>query len=323
MKKQISTLFLLLISFLGHSQFGPNDDAVYLDSLGNLGNEDNYKFIRVIKDFSEKNELYEVSFFYRSGKLERRGTTSNKYFMTFEGPCIYFYENGNRKKIENYSENRILGKQFEWYENGNTKLESEVVFDKKTNSTITKIVHYWNSNNEQKVIAGEGEYEETETYPRINKKPLVISSKGRIKNFVKEGTWTGNSPQKKFNFTEEFSNGKLISGTRIDSLGVETKYNEIEIKPKPKRGLDNFYNFIGSNYNTPQIAGLRGKIYVTFVVETDGTLTDIKVIRDIGYGTGAEAIRVLSKYGNWLPGKQRGEPVRVMYSLPITIQYRF
>jgi len=323
MKKQFITLFLLFISFLGYGQFSSNDEAIYLDSLGNLGNKENFKHIRIVKDFTLQKKLYEVSFFYRSGKIERKGTTSNKYYMNYEGPCIYFYENGNRKKIENYSENKILGKQFEWYENGNIKLESEVVFNKKTNNTITKIVHYWNSNNEQKVIDGEGEYEETENYPMANKIPHVIFSKGVIKNFLKEGTWTGNSPQDKFNFTEEFSNGKLVSGTRIDSLGIETKYNEIEIKPKPKRGFDDFYNFIGRNYNTPQIAGLIGKVYITFVVETDGTITDIKVIRDIGYGTGAEAIRVLSKYGYWLPGKQRGVPVRVMYSLPITIQYRF
>ena len=323
MKKQIAILFLFFISFLGHSQFGPNDEAVYLDSLGNLGNEENFKHIRIVKDFNLQKELYEVSFYYRSGKIERRGTTSNKSFMNYEGPCIYFYENGNRKKIENYSENKILGKQFEWYENGNVKLESEIVFNKKTNNTITKIVNYWNSNNEQKVIDGEGEYEETETYPMANKKPQVIFSKGTIKNFLKEGTWIGNSPQDKYNFTEEFTNGKFVSGTRIDSLGIETKYTEIEIKPKPKRGFDDFYNFIGRNYNTPQIAGLIGKVYITFVVEKDGTLTDIKVIRDIGHGTGAEAIRVLSKYGYWLPGKQRGVSVRVMYSLPITIQYRF
>jgi len=323
MKNQITTLFLLFISFLGHSQFSPNDDAVYLDSLNNIGNEENYKFIRVIKNFTEKKDLYEVAFYYKSGKIERRGTTSNKFLMNYEGPCVHYFENGNRKKIVHYSDNQISGKQFEWYENGNAKLESEVVYDKKSNNSLTKIINYWNSNNEQKVINGEGEFEETETYLMIHKSPSITYSKGLIKNFLKEGTWKGNSPQNKINFTEEFIKGELISGKSIDSLGVETTYNEIEIKPKPKRGLDDFYHFIGINYNTPQIAGLRGKIYITFIVETDGTLTEIKVIRDIGYGTGAEAIRVLSKYGYWLPGKQRGIPVRVMYSLPITIQYRF
>ncbi|MGE4348010.1 MAG: energy transducer TonB, partial [Flavobacteriaceae bacterium] len=54
-------------------------------------------------------------------------------------------------------------------------------------------------------------------------------------------------------------------------------------------------------------------------VETDGSLTDIKVIRDLGYGTGAEAVRVLKKSKKWKPGTQNGKPVRVKYTLPISI----
>ncbi|TDE31129.1 MULTISPECIES: energy transducer TonB [Flavobacterium] len=94
----------------------------------------------------------------------------------------------------------------------------------------------------------------------------------------------------------------------------------IEVKPDFPGGIEKFYKFVGNNYQTPEEEGLKGKVYVTFVVEKDGTLTDIKVIRDIGYGTGKEAIRVLKKSPRWSPGIQNGKPVRVLYSLPITIQ---
>jgi protein TonB len=94
----------------------------------------------------------------------------------------------------------------------------------------------------------------------------------------------------------------------------------IEVKPDFPGGIDKFYKFVGNNYVTPEEEGLKGKVYVTFVVEKDGSLTDIKVIRDIGYGTGKEAIRVLKKSPRWSPGVQNGKPVRVLYSLPITIQ---
>jgi protein TonB len=56
-----------------------------------------------------------------------------------------------------------------------------------------------------------------------------------------------------------------------------------------------------------------------FVVEKDGSLTNIIVIRDIGYGTGKEAIRVLKTSPKWISGKQNGKPVRVHYSIPIPI----
>jgi hypothetical protein len=320
MKKQFYTVFLFLISFFGYCQLGPNDKAVYLDSLKNIGTADNYKFIRIIKDFNLKKDLYDVSDYFQSGKIERRGSSSNPFFMAYEGPCISYYENGNRKKIENYSEKQLAGKQFEWYENGNFKLESEIILDPKTNNSITKIIHFWNAKNEQKVIDGEGEYDEAEAYPMVNKLE-VIHSKGAIKNYVKEGIWTGSFLEKKFNYTEEYAKGKLITGKSVDSLGINQIYNEIFTKPKPVRGFEDFYHFIGVNYRTPQqVSGLTGKIYLTFVIEKDGTFNDTKIIRDIGYGTGAEAIRVLSKYGYWKPGILRGVPIRVMYSLPITIQ---
>lgn len=94
----------------------------------------------------------------------------------------------------------------------------------------------------------------------------------------------------------------------------------IEVKPDFPGGLEKFYKFIGKNFQVPEEDGLKGKIFVTFVVEKDGSLTDIKVIRDIGYGTGKEAIRVLKSCPRWNPGEQNGKKVRVLYSLPISIQ---
>ncbi len=94
----------------------------------------------------------------------------------------------------------------------------------------------------------------------------------------------------------------------------------IEVKPDFPGGMAAFGKFIEKNYQSPEEEGLKGKVYVTFVVEKNGSLTDIKVLRDIGYGTGKEAIRVLKKCPKWTPGEQNGKKVRVLYSLPITIQ---
>jgi periplasmic protein TonB len=94
----------------------------------------------------------------------------------------------------------------------------------------------------------------------------------------------------------------------------------IEVKPDFPGGIEKFYGFVGKNYQVPEEEGLKGKVFVSFVVEKDGSLTDIKVIRDIGYGTGKEAIRVLKSCPRWNPGEQNGKKVRVLYSLPINIQ---
>ena len=97
-----------------------------------------------------------------------------------------------------------------------------------------------------------------------------------------------------------------------------TVYNAVEVRPDFPGGIQKFYDFVGKNYRAPD-EDVKGKVFVQFVVEKDGSLTDIKVVRDLGYGTGAEAIRVLKKSPKWKPGIQNGRAVRVLYSLPISI----
>lgn len=95
----------------------------------------------------------------------------------------------------------------------------------------------------------------------------------------------------------------------------------VQVKPDYPGGMAKFYEFISQNYVVPEIGHLtEARIYVSFVVEKDGSITDIKVLRDVGYGTGKEAIRVLSKMPKWSPGIQNGRPVRVSYQLPIVLQ---
>lgn len=95
-------------------------------------------------------------------------------------------------------------------------------------------------------------------------------------------------------------------------------YNDISIRPQFPGGIQKFYDFVGKNYRAPK-EDIKGKIFVQFVVEKDGSLTDIKVMRDLGYGTGQEAVRVLSKCPKWIPGEVQGQKVKVLYSLPISV----
>jgi len=99
-------------------------------------------------------------------------------------------------------------------------------------------------------------------------------------------------------------------------------FHAVEVQPEPPGGLDAFRRWVGQNYVYPQgaiDAGVKGTIQVSFVVEIDGSLTDVKVVRDLSYGTGQAAINVLKKAKKWSPGIQNGRPVRVAYTLPITL----
>lgn len=85
-------------------------------------------------------------------------------------------------------------------------------------------------------------------------------------------------------------------------------------------GIQKFYDYLGKQIKYPAAArenNVQGKVYMTFVVEKDGSLTDIKVMRGIGSGCDEEAIRVLKASPKWKPGEQNGRTVRQQYTVPI------
>lgn len=79
--------------------------------------------------------------------------------------------------------------------------------------------------------------------------------------------------------------------------------------------------WIAKNVKYPQIAAennIHGKVFMNFVIEKDGSITDVKVLRGVDPTLDKEAIRVIKSMPKWKPGKQRGKPVRVSFNLPIT-----
>lgn len=103
-----------------------------------------------------------------------------------------------------------------------------------------------------------------------------------------------------------------------------------DMKAKKTCADKKLMEFIYANIQYPAIArenGVEGNVVVQFVVNTDGTVQDVKVMRDIGAGCGEEAIRVVGLMNNmkdrWIPGKQRGRPVRVMFTLPIRFKLQY
>ncbi|HAW59166.1 MAG TPA: energy transducer TonB [Bacteroidales bacterium] len=94
----------------------------------------------------------------------------------------------------------------------------------------------------------------------------------------------------------------------------------VESMPEFPGGEEARMKFLLQNIKYPQIAresGIQGVVYVTFVVEPDGSITNVKVIRGIGGGCDEEAVRVVKMMPKWIPGNQRGKPVRVQFNMPI------
>jgi hypothetical protein len=123
--------------------------------------------------------------------------------------------------------------------------------------------------------------------------------------------------QNGFSQTEEPK--RYISDAERAAFEENQIYNTagIEVKPEFPGGQEALERFLKDNYKNPR-KDLKGKVYTIFIIERDGSLSDIKILRDLGDGnTGTEAIRVLKKSPKWIPGKQNNKTVRILY--PVTI----
>ncbi|GAB3703325.1 energy transducer TonB [Spirosoma flavus] len=128
--------------------------------------------------------------------------------------------------------------------------------------------------------------------------------------------------------------GDLEAITAPEAAEPTVQEKAMEVIPKPEQpfltaeqqpefpgGMDALRSFLGKNLKYPRAAasaGVSGRVYISFVVNTDGSLTDVQVLKGVGFGCDEEALRVVNKMPAWRPGKQSGRTVRVKYNLPIT-----
>ena len=96
-----------------------------------------------------------------------------------------------------------------------------------------------------------------------------------------------------------------------------------EVMPEYPGGEQAMMKFVADNVKYPQDARdkeISGRVLVSFVVEKDGSIGDVKVVKGIGGGCDEEAVRVVNAMPKWKPGMDKGKPVRVSYMMPITFK---
>ena len=108
--------------------------------------------------------------------------------------------------------------------------------------------------------------------------------------------------------------------TELPPLSEPQGIHIVEEMPEFPGGEREMFRFLAANIKYPPMAkdaGIQGIVYVQFVVDVDGSLTEFKLLRTVHPDLDAEALRAAKLMPNWSPGKQRGKPVRVIYNLPI------
>ena len=127
------------------------------------------------------------------------------------------------------------------------------------------------------------------------------------------------------NFDVDVKETTVIKEVAIKEVVIEEEkadqiFDVVETQPNPPGGMSGWNKYLSNNLKYPTQArrmGVEGTVIVVFVINTDGSIQDVEVLRGIGGGCDEEAVKVVTNAPKWEPGKQRGKPVRTRMRLPI------
>lgn len=286
--------------------------AIWIDGKNVQNNELNkYKS----KDFAH----YSGSVILKNARTKKHPQPFQYWFYTKP----YFEKNNMGKQIDKYPGDEIViwkdGKALMLMPNEKSfvkaktsAIENDTI--KKSKKPLEKVTingsiyekiddKYFN---EKGSFEADGKTKHKNGYIKINNETCfyVTDSNGEIEYYNRYGNRIN-------------KNGEKLEANSIPNNEVHSTADLTE-KPEFEGGMNAFFKYVAKNYKVPT-EKLNGKIFMSFIIETDGSLSNIKTIKDIGFGTGDEAIRVLKNCPKWKPGKIGNKSVRTQYSLPISI----
>jgi len=313
MKKYILTL--LTITLLVNTFAQKRTTVSYFKNGMLTDNKNDYDYRRVVQE-TDTPSLYSLFEFYPDNKEKTIATVSKfEPNVVYEGTKQGFNKKGVLTSKVNYKNGNLTGTCTYYFDDG--KPENVFEYDERDEKTKNpeKPNRKWitgiDSLGNQFITDGNGFYK---------KNGKEEQEEGNYLNGYKDGLWKGST--NKSSYEEKYENGIFKSGVATLADGKQVKYNKMEVQPEFRGGIAEFYRYLGRSYKFPAEAmrnHVNGKLYVSFVVERDGSLTDLSFKNNLGYGTQDEAIRVLNECPKWIPGKQHGLPVRVKYNININL----
>jgi TonB family protein len=283
------------------------DTAVYyVKNSGMLvSTKDSADYFLVVlpPDTTVDKNLFIIKSFYPNGKLKfMTGASTNILPLKFQGTYIEFYPSGHKRFIKNYDKGIETGDIIQFYPNGRFYCKKSFL---KTATNESELLFKDCSDSTGKVLAENG----NGNWVTYNIDFTRITEEGKIVNSLQDSIWKI-SPNNGVSYTRHYKNGEID-----DKI-----FTSVEDVPEFPGGIDAFIKFLAKTIRYPAIAwenNIQGRVIISFVVEKDGSFTDVKVARDIGGGCGEEAARVMKLSPRWKPGMTNGKPVRVAYSVPI------
>lgn len=126
-----------------------------------------------------------------------------------------------------------------------------------------------------------------------------------------------NSPSKP---AQKATTPSKIAKTHPAQADTSIVFKVVEKMPKFPGGVKKLMNYLATHIKYPEearTAKIQGRVFLSFIIEKDGSVSHVKVLRGIGHGCDKEAVNVVKNMPRWIPGEQRGQPVRVEFNLPV------
>lgn len=290
---------------------------------GRTVHKDSAEYTSILRIKPNEQGLYELNDYYQNGNLKRHGwvKTLDPMRLRLEGMVETYYDSGSLEATTYYSDNKRIDTAHRYYESGILK-EIKVYLKPQEgqkrpawDGTNKRLLYYADSVGRIQVQGGSGNI----VLPHDNG---IDVEQGVYREGLREGRWEGSFRKGKYHFEEWYQEGIVTRGVSTDSTGTKHPYTERDVQPEYPGGVQNLRRFAAQHYRYPKgavRARVKGQVILRFVVDTAGNPTDFEIVNDLGYGTAAEGIEMLKKSEKWSPGYQRGVPVRVAYTLPISL----
>lgn len=314
-------LLTIVASFIAAQCLAQKENVYFLRNTGKYVEvRDSADYMRIVREPDSASNLYNVFEFYMNGKRKLVGKSATVDPPRYEGQCITYFPSGIKRGLANFVKGARVGSEYSFFPNGKPYLIKEFTADNQPDSYFRdySITACYDSLGTTLVENGSG-------YAKMYDGDFKgITEEGAVKNGRRDGDWKGTDKKQGADFAENYSNGKLTSGTAKYADGSTTTYTGSRTtSPQFKGGTAAFGQYLGDNIRYPDYErrnDIHGRVILSFVVEKDGSVSDIKVSKSVSPGLDNEALRVIKKSAHWVPGTVYGKPVRVVYSVPVNFQ---
>ncbi len=310
MNRKLIALFLYLC-FCAETQAQTETTVIYLDSLNHPSTSEDYYYKIEIGNFDKNANAFETVKYKKGGIVKQKGWSLDQNFWKKTHDYYAFFDSGKLQRKVHCVNGREIGPVTTWYEDGSKRFEG--THEENLNGkNILKIENYWDEKGQKIVDGGNGIFEITEKN---------YWQKGHYKNGYQDGIWEFENLKTKEKVIKKFANKYFVSGTYIDANNNRREFKEEGlIKPIPPGGVEEFRLHIYDNLKKSITNSGFEKILLRFIVEKDGTLSNVEVLQSTDKELNEEIKRIIRISGKWTPAEFEGKVIRYRATQKLTFR---